>query len=67
MNDFFQSLSFHGLPVAKGGPASLRAGPIQRCIMQSFDEIPFTAFRPTPTAPRSRKRSVKSSIVNRKS
>jgi hypothetical protein len=46
MNDFFQSQSFHaGLRPRPGLPGG---APALQGVMRSFDEIPFTAFRPSP-------------------
>lgn len=66
MNDFFQSLSFHG--GSRYGARPRRATEALLGVMRSFGEIPFSVYRPTPVAPRrSPKRSGKSSIANHKS
>lgn len=49
MNDFFQAQSFHG--GSRYGARPRRATEALLGVMRSFDEVPFSAFRPSPVTP----------------
>ena len=67
MHDFIQHLSFNSqAPFAPARPVVGRLTPATAeallSVMRSYDEVPFTAFRPSP-----HRKALKSRIVNRKS